>query len=1572
MASIDIIVNLIDRASQQFANLAKNSEGAMNSMKRTVVGTGASFEGLTRDINRTTQTLESVSPDSMNRLSDAAMNTTGSMEALTLKAGASADALKGVGETSQSFDAVGSSAIIAGQSIGQNFTNSIHEGKLSLMRMVEAGAVFDAIKEAASRAGQGITGALDVAYTKLGNLRQKAENFKNSLGKVGQMFSTAFGLIGVGSLYEVTIGLAMSREQMNALMTATTGSEEEAKRLMNTLDEMTNQSIVGLTELGNAINTIGMMTGMTTAELEGIAPVVNDIGQAAILMGADAQYAQDLMVASARGLNGEFVMLQRNFGITREALMELGWSGAADDVEGYYNAINAYLEQSFDLDGVMETTTGQIEILRKQFRIAGRQVGDEFIPHIMRVVEWLINLNEVSPVFFRLAIWIGGVISVIALLIPVIDHVIGAFQKMVGAIQWVTRNVNLSNIALIKNKIIKIKNAAATKLSTVAEFLRGKATTVSSGATKAHTAMLGAHNKVTALATKKTGLHTVSMIKKKGVITLLTGKLGAMKVMLGGLAVKMAIATGGLALVAGAVYYLATQTDIFASNAAKMIGELSRLENQTMTWHNAVENTNSQVERLRRELGELEKGTPEYIKTKEALTKAETDHAIATENLAKAKELEARYAEALAQRNVELAQMYGDLETAQANALRNMGAISEETYQNMIKDIDGLIDANYHYLLIDSMRRARIKEGIVGYEAYTTALRDGEEATLDFNDGLYYQLGHFDRLRDQWGPVNAMMEKGNWWLAHLVINTFNLNGVNSDLVISLSSIYDIVAGTISKIVGLSDGYRAYEGLAILAGGASDRLASAIEWVEDAVEGLRDKIPGFRKELEESSPIIDTLVGFLGNLVGIFYGNSPGVIPAFRDAGEAAQDWLNIMGNLPGELRNILGNTLTNFTGWAGNIVSSARETGRNTLGRLMDNVRLIPGRVSGQLTNTLNNTIRWGGNIVSRASGIGSDTTNRFIGQVSTLPGSVATEFSRIATAMANTAGNLYRTAVNIGSGIVSNLKRAMGISSPGDIYYMVKEELESVEDLFEKNKIVDNVKGLGRDISRAASGISMDVGVTASATMSTDIHDLAAPVISTTATMDTDMPDMDTGGYSHFYDIEALDTQTTDVESGLNKVNDITGSAFNRMYDTVDKTMHNLVDVNKKSYEDMNRTMDGNLRNMNTTNQRSMDTINRTIHRTMDSVRDKTTSEIGNVRNSWQGMQSALINSSAEIQRQVTNHINTLRSNMARFWSAIQNPGRLLAGPMPKRARSAYNRVVNTKPPSLNLGGYAGSPVSSSGVNRRGLWAGGGSTRWNIPDFDERTSKMLLNTHDRDICPEGMDCYAAWSYHNRWIPDIKRRINDWRVSFPYDMNLRVGDFEDTWNPFYGNLDAFSNLVLSIIGGTRYGFYYNSRFGSPGAALQAGRFNCYDGALIVMALANAFGLPNHMVYGRWNGIGHVWANVAGRNIDTTAIQFGYGLFAPSRASRRAGPAEFVGGEAGSFDVDVKQDVNLNVRVDFRGAPKGFDEEMAADLLEERITDSKLVNKLAGSKDFLRKMSIGLYKRKRSYDRSGGE
>jgi hypothetical protein len=80
----------------------------------------------------------------------------------------------------------------------------------------------------------------------------------------------------------------------------------------------------------------------------------------------------------------------------------------------------------------------------------------------------------------------------------------------------------------------------------------------------------------------------------------------------------------------------------------------------------------------------------------------------------------------------------------------------------------------------------------------------------------------------------------------------------------------------------------------------------------------------------------------------------------------------------------------------------------------------------------------------------------------------IQTEFARISNIVSNFITDLPNRVWDLGASIVSALKSALGIGSPGFMYYMMEGELKRIEDAPSKMKygITKNVGKLGQDIT--------------------------------------------------------------------------------------------------------------------------------------------------------------------------------------------------------------------------------------------------------------------------------------------------------------------------------------------------------------------------------------------------------------------------------------------------------------------------------------------------------------------------
>lgn len=487
-ALMEIIIKAIDKASDVSKKVENNLKGLGDKTSKALDKATTSGSRFTQSLQQTGITGQSAYAQ-LTRKQQEYLQGLSKGQALTDRLGISGTRMGKV--------------IASGYDTVHNAVNRVKSGVETLKSRIESTTVgqklitgWDTIKTKVSTVAQairtGIGNALDTA-------KSKVESLNSRMGELGTVITSAFGALGMGSIYEMTIGLAMVRERMTTLMTATMGSAQASKEFVGYLDKMTDSSLVSLNDLGNAMAKIKMSTGMTNAELKLIAPTVNDIGQRALMMGKSTGEAQELMVAAFRGLNGEFEMLKSNFGITRQSLIDAGWSGAADDVAGYNTALQKVLENGGSMETMLESTEGQIQLVKKGFSTAGRQIGETFIPAIKVILGFMVHLKNTNPVVFKLVIVTGALVSAFALLLPVLGVIIGSFKSLLIFLGLVQGAENATTLATIKSTVATKARAAADKIAGAARAI--------------HAAATGAHTTVTEVGTMATIKATLAQWK---------------------------------------------------------------------------------------------------------------------------------------------------------------------------------------------------------------------------------------------------------------------------------------------------------------------------------------------------------------------------------------------------------------------------------------------------------------------------------------------------------------------------------------------------------------------------------------------------------------------------------------------------------------------------------------------------------------------------------------------------------------------------------------------------------------------------------------------------------------------------------------------------------------------------------------------------------------------------------------------------------------------------------------------------------------------------------------------------
>ena len=377
--------------------------------------------------------------------------------------------------------------------------------------------------------------------------------------------------------------------------------------------------------------------------------------------------------------------------------------------------------------------------------------------------------------------------------------------------------------------------------------------------------------------------------------------------------------------------------------------------------------------------------------------------------------------------------------------------------------------------------------------------------------------------------------------------------------------------------------------------------------------------------------------------------------------------------------------------------------------------------------------------------------------------------------------------------------------------------------------------------------------------------------------------------------------TDMSTYESGLSSLGtaamatDIqTSTAFNNMNTTVSTDMTGITGSVTGAFNTIKQ---------NTTTSYAQ--ITNTTRTSLNNMQSQTTKNIQGIRTSWKGMQTALIQSAENIRSQTSQKIRQLESNMASFWRKVQNPANLLgAAGNPFGAQHTIKRRSN--PARLPKGvGFAGRGSKNMGISSR---------------FKAKPTKADPTMFAKlfEVIGSNIPLFAGgWSFN--WSKDIQNALLKWHTHFGeiYDKHLTVGKFENDDFPVRGIAEIAKNYIYDAISRTHYVGYFNSRYGDdPLAAWNAGGFNCWDGANVVLALASAFGFNGgYKVHGSWDGTPHVWARIPGLgDIDATAIQGGYGFTASKVKGAGSIKSSNAGGDIGTTH-NYNGDINIHIHTD---------------------------------------------------------
>ena len=309
---------------------------------------------------------------------------------------------------------------------------------------------FNSLKTSASDAFNNIK-------TKAGEVKNSISNISSNMGMLSGTISTAFGMIGVSSLTEFTIGAARAREQITSVTNGITGSAEATKHLQSSIKEATSGGVVGFNKVAGAVNQIGLKYNLTNAQLEKTPPLLNSIGTYAMAMGKDGETAANWMNKSYDGLNGNFLVLQRNLGITKQQLIDNGWKGTAEDVDGYTQALQRCLEKKPEMNDFLNSFDGKLMKFKMTVQGVGREIGEYLLPILTGFLDFMSSLEQRFPGITKVIVILGLAImalSAVSMIVLPIVQLVEALKLMSIVSRAAAIAQTLLNVAMSMNPIM--------------------------------------------------------------------------------------------------------------------------------------------------------------------------------------------------------------------------------------------------------------------------------------------------------------------------------------------------------------------------------------------------------------------------------------------------------------------------------------------------------------------------------------------------------------------------------------------------------------------------------------------------------------------------------------------------------------------------------------------------------------------------------------------------------------------------------------------------------------------------------------------------------------------------------------------------------------------------------------------------------------------------------------------------------------------------------------------------------------------------------------------------------------
>ena len=231
-----------------------------------------------------------------------------------------------------------------------------------------------------------------------------------------------------------------------------------------------------------------------------------------------------------------------------------------------------------------------------------------------------------------------------------------------------------------------------------------------------------------------------------------------------------------------------------------------------------------------------------------------------------------------------------------------------------------------------------------------------------------------------------------------------------------------------------------------------KLSAAADWLLAAAQGFLNAVMSMNPIIL----VVIALVALAAALVWAYYN-----VDWFRQMVDGA--WQSLV-----QLGQQIYGVVSGAIQWLGNLFNQfTSQLGLNTqdwiqaiLGFILF-IPQLPLQLGIAFANAIAKALGFGDNFVQTMINGAVNTVNGFINKIRELPGMIQAEFNRIMGIVSDFITSLPQRVWDLGASIVDALMGALGIGSPGHMFYMVEGEFNRIDNLTKKTSF--DTAGIGQ-----------------------------------------------------------------------------------------------------------------------------------------------------------------------------------------------------------------------------------------------------------------------------------------------------------------------------------------------------------------------------------------------------------------------------------------------------------------------------------------------------------------------------